>query len=117
MESVYIVSTGVGMEYVIQGIFTVPGLADKFAQEFEGATVDKELLYAEFPKLYRYECVMQLKTGEVLEVKRCKPSVSPMLLTLNNETLHAVGETEAEARYQAQAYIQKLQAASDESSE
>jgi hypothetical protein len=109
MESVYIVSTGIGMEYVIQGIFTSKEVAGTFSEAFEGATVEEENLYKEFPKLYRYECTMDLKTGALIEVTACKPSVNPMLLTIDGKTLYAVGETKAEAQYNAEAYLKKLQ--------
>lgn len=113
MESVYIVSTGAGFSYVIQGIFTDGVLANKFADAFEDAVVDEERLYTEFPKLYRYECTMDLETGKLIEVKVCRPSVNPMLLTLDGKTLYAVGETKAEAQYNAESYYKKLQKSSD----
>jgi len=109
METIYIVSTGTGFLYVIQGIFKDKEVAEKFAEAFEDATINDESLYTEFPKLYRYECTMDLETGELIEVKGCKPSVSPMLLTLDGKTLYAVGETKAEAQYNAEAYLRKLQ--------
>jgi hypothetical protein len=117
MESVYLVSTGVGMAYVIQGIFRDKEVAETFAAEFDNATVNDEMLYREFPKLYRYECTMDLKTGNLLEIKKCSPSVSPMLLTLDGKTLYAVGETQAEAQYNAEAFFKKLQVLHIESSD
>jgi len=109
MKSVYIVSTGAGMEYVIQGIFTTREIAHKFSEAFDNAVVNEEYLYAEFPKLYRYECTMDLETGELINVNPCSPSVSPMLLTIDGKTLYAVGETKSEAQYNAEAYFKKLQ--------
>jgi hypothetical protein len=108
METIYIVSTGTGFLYVIQGIFTTRELAEKFADAFEDATINDESLYTEFPKLYRYECTMDLESGDLIEVKECKPSVSPMLLTIDGTTLLAVGETKAEAQYNAESYLKKL---------
>jgi len=108
MESVYIVSTGTGFLYVIQGIFTTRELANKFSEAFEDAVVNEECLYTEFPKLYRYECTIDLETGNLIEVKECKPSVSPMLLTIDGKTLYSVGETKAEAQYNAESYLKKL---------
>lgn len=114
METVYIVSTGRGMEYVIQGIFSDKEIAEKFAGEFNTATINNEVLYAEFPKVYRYECTLELKTGNLIEVKKCTPSVSPLLLTIDGKMLYAVGETKAEAQYNAEAFFKKLQTASSD---
>jgi len=108
MESIFIVSTGTGFTYTIQGIFKDKTIATKFSRAFEGATVDEEHLYNEFPKLYRYECTMDLKTGALLETKPCTPSVNAMLMMLDGKTLYAVGETEAEAQYNAETYLKKL---------
>jgi len=111
MESVYIVSTGAGATYVIQGIFTTRALAARFSDAFTDAIVNEEYLYTEFPKVYRYECTIDLKTGEVTNIKECKPSVSPLLLTIDGKILYAVGETKAEAQYNAESYFKKLQEA------
>jgi hypothetical protein len=114
MKTVYIVSTTYNNKFVIQGMFEEKEIADKFAEVFEDATVEPEYLYTEFPKLYRYECTMDLKTGELIEIKECRPSVNPMLLTIDGKTLYAVGENKAEAQYNAESYYKKLQVESSD---
>jgi len=105
MESVYIVSTGA----ILQGVFKEKDIAYKFAGNFKNAIVEKETLHVEFPKLYRYECIMNLETGKIIEIKECAPSVNHTLLIKNKTILYAVGQTQAEAQYNAEAYFKKHQ--------
>lgn len=108
METVYLVTSGSQGKRTLQGIFKDKKLADTFAEAFEDSLVEKEFLYTEFPKVYKYECSLQLDTGRVIEINPCTPSVNPVLLTVSGEILYAVGETQAEAQYNAEAYFKKL---------
>ena len=109
MEPVYIVSSAIKGRYVIQGVFADKTLADKFSEEFEHPLVDKEYLYTTYPKVYRYACSIDIQTGKILELNKCTPSVNPVFLTINHKTLYAVGQTKAEAQYNAETYFKKLQ--------
>jgi len=108
METVYIVSAGVKGRRIIQGIFRDKPLADTFAKLFPYPLIEEEIMYTEFPKVYRYECTVELATGSIIKIEPCTPCVNPVLLTLDGKILYAVGETKAEAQYNAEAYHKRL---------
>lgn len=103
-KEIYLVTTG----DTLQGVFEDKDLANKFAVFFPGATVDPDWLYTELPKLYKFECKLNIHTGEVIETRGCTPTFDPMLCRIGTDYIIAVGEDEDNAVANAKKYREKF---------
>jgi hypothetical protein len=99
-KNIFLVTT----EHATEGIFENEELANEFAKFFSNSRVEKEILYTELPTLYNWECRINIQSGEVVSLNRCNPSLDPVLMTLDKETLLAVGESEERAKEAAMQY-------------
>ncbi len=107
-KDVFLVSTSAHGMDTLQGIFEDGAVAKTFATHFKDAIVEKEICYIKLPKLYKFECHLDLATGKTLEVLDCTPSFDPILLQLNRNTIVAVGETAQEAEDNAKMFQKQL---------
>lgn len=107
-KPIWLVQKQSGNGHMILAVFDDEDLANKFSEFIKGSFVEKEIIYSKMPKLYRYFCEMDLKTGEA-HIEECTPSTEQIFMHLEGKKVYTVGETEAEARYYAERFVTQAQ--------